>query len=196
MVIIQHLLNSMEVLFSVKCIIPSLIVDILFNWIFPILWVMSVHYWIGNPLLHIYPLAHFAFFLCIIHPLFTVSIPNWHSTSLARIHIISRLLSLPPLQQMRYTLLLGGGGVFILLHLPIHIIWHHNFPPLIFVIIVGPISTTPLIIIHGIHISPPQKSLPHINIKFKGIEKRLGEVMSPVHYDVGAGYLNLSINTR
>ena len=34
-------------------------------------------------------------FLCIIYPLFTVRIPNWHSASLARILIISRFSPYP-----------------------------------------------------------------------------------------------------
>ena len=73
---------------------------------------------------------------------------------------------------------------------------HHNFPPLIFVMIVGPFYTTPLIIVHGIHIFPHQISLPHSNMNFKGIDNQLGEVMSPVQSETRAVYLNPNFDDR
>ena len=85
----------MEVLFSVEYIIPLLIIYRVFNWLFTVLWVISIYYCIGDPLLHLYPTStlrcvSFEFFT----PFFTVSIPNWRSASLASIRIISRLFSL------------------------------------------------------------------------------------------------------
>ena len=53
-----------------------------------------------------------------------------------------------------------GEMLFILLHLPIQMLCQHNFPPLIFVMIVGPFTTTTPIIFHGIHIFTPQISPP------------------------------------
>ena len=80
--------------------------------------------------------------------------------------------------------------LFTLLQLPMQILWNHNFPPLIFVMIVGTFSTTPPIIVHGIYILPPQRSLPCRNMKFKGIDKRLVEVMPLVHAEARTGYLD------
>ena len=37
MFIIKNLFNSMEVIFSVEYIIPPLIIDGLFNWVFPVI---------------------------------------------------------------------------------------------------------------------------------------------------------------
>ena len=37
MFIIKNLFNSMEVIFSVEYIIPLLIIDRLFNWVFPVI---------------------------------------------------------------------------------------------------------------------------------------------------------------
>ena len=85
---------------------------------------------------------------------------------------------------------LGGEILLILLHLLMKMLWHHNDPPLIFVMIFGPFSTTPPRIVHGIHIFLPQQSLLHCHMKFKGIEKRLEEVISPVQDEARKGYLN------
>ena len=65
-----------------------------------------------------------------------------------------------------------------------------------FFMIVGPFYTTPQIIVHGIHIFPSQKSLTYSKMKFKGIEKRLGEVISPFHAEARTGYLNPKIDVR
>ena len=139
--------------------------------------------------------AHFGVFpSCIISPLFTVIIPNWRSASLARVCIISYLFSLPLLLQISAKLW-RWWGVFILLHLPMQILWHHNCPPLFFMI-VGPFSTTPPIIVHEIHTFIPQRIFPHRKIKFKRFEKWLGEVMFPVHNEARTGYLNPNINFR
>ena len=62
--------------------------------------------------------------------------------------------------------------------------------------IIGPFSTTPPIIVHGIHIFLPQKSLPHLNMKFKWIGKQILEVMSPVHAEVRTGYLKPNVDAR
>ena len=54
MVIIQKLLKSMEVLFSVKYIITPLFIYGVFNGLFPVLPVIPVYYCIGDPVLHLY----------------------------------------------------------------------------------------------------------------------------------------------
>ena len=135
-------------------------------------------------------------FLCIIYPLFTFRMPNWSYTSLESICIISCLFSLTPLRQISATFLggRGGWGLFIILNLPMQILWYHNFTPLISVMIVGPFPTSTPIIFHGIHIISPKWSLPHYNMKFKRVDKRLGEVMSPVHAEARTGYLNPNVN--
>ena len=58
----------MEVLLSTEYTTPSFVVDGLFNWIFPILWVISVHYCIGDPILHIHPTSTF---WCVSFELFS-----------------------------------------------------------------------------------------------------------------------------
>ena len=55
MVIIQNLLKSTEVLFSVEYIIPPLIIDGVFAWLFPIIWVISMYYYIVDLLFYIHP---------------------------------------------------------------------------------------------------------------------------------------------
>ena len=108
MVIIQKFLKSIEVLFSVEYMIPLLIIDGVSNW--PFFYYMSYicvlrHY---RPSIEYIPHQHTSVWsLCIFTPIFTVSIPNWRSSSLARILIISRLFSIPHLCQMSATLLAG-----------------------------------------------------------------------------------------
>ena len=137
-------------------------------------------------------------FLCFIFPFFSISMTKWRSASLVRICIISRFFSLPPLCQISAMLWGGGrgGGVFILLQLSIQMLWHHNFPPIIFFMIIGPFSATPPIIVHGIHIITSHISLPHRNMKFIGIDNRLGEVMSPVQAEASKRYQDPNIDVR
>ena len=71
----------MEVLFSVEYIITPFIIDGVFNWLFPVLWVMSVYYCIGDPLLNIYPTStlrcvSFALFLPFSLSAWPIDVPR------------------------------------------------------------------------------------------------------------------------
>ena len=195
MVIIQNFLRSMEVLFSIEYRIPPLIIDRVFNWIFTVIWVISVYYFIEDPILHSYPTRTLWCVSFALLPPFSLS-------------------SCP-------TGILCPWKVFISFHvcythspcakLVPHFWWGDVIHPVTLTNVdaMAPqftspyfrhdswsISTTPLIIVHGIHIFSPQRSLPHCNMKFKGIEKRLGEVMSPVHAGEKTGYLKPYVNIR
>ena len=195
MVIFQNFLKSMEVIFSIEYIIPPLIIDRVFNRIFPVLSVISVYYCIGCLTFHIYPTS-------TLQCLFLYCFPPFHCQN-AQLkfcvfikdfyHFASVLPKPLAPNQCHYF---EGGGLLILLHLPMQMLWHRNFPFLIFSMIDGPFSTTPTIIVHGIHIFTPQRSLPHRNMKFKWIQKRLAEFMSPFHAETRTGYLYPKVNVR
>ena len=174
MVIILNFLNIMEDIFSVEYIIPSLIIDRVFNWLLPVIWVVSVHYCIVGPLLHLYPTialwcVPFALFLPFSLPACPTDVPRPLQVFVS-FHVCSPY---PPCAKW-VPFSFWGEILFTPLHLLMKIIWHHNFPPPILVMLVGPFSTTPLIIAHGIHIFAPQQSPSHRNIKFKGVEKQFG----------------------
>ena len=57
MVIILNLLYSMELILSYEYIIPPMIIDGLFNWLFPVLWVIYVYYCIGDHIFNLYPIC-------------------------------------------------------------------------------------------------------------------------------------------
>ena len=74
MVIIQSFLKSIEALFSVEYIIPPLIIYGVFNWLFPVIWVISVYYCIGNPLFHIFSISTLWCVSFALFPPFSMSV--------------------------------------------------------------------------------------------------------------------------
>ena len=121
MFIIQNFLKSKYVIFSVEYIIPPLIINGVFNWIFPVLQVISVYYYIIDPLLHIYPTRTL---WCVSFALF----PPFHCqhTQMTLRVIVKYLYHfnfvLPtPLAPNNFHAF-GEEMVFILLHLPMQML--------------------------------------------------------------------------
>ena len=152
MVIIQNFLKSMEVLFSVEYIIPPLIIDgVLMVLLCSMSYICVLLHWQSSIAYKTHQNTSMCF-ICIIPPF---SLSEW-PTDVPRpckIFVIFNVLSLPPLRQIGVTLFFGGGGLITLLHLRMNILWHQTTPPLIFVIIVGPFYTIPIIIVQ--EITPP-----------------------------------------